>query len=155
VARWDAAALQKSYMLRYNMLRERIELIVSDYGDEERTVLSFPWEPNYNHFDYIRVDRLHSGWWVLRINGIVRATARDFLPVHQSTAPCTVGCVLNPVVDEGPFRGNIDSIRITAGVARDDTFDTLVVPQPYSLLAETGVAANPSMLVPTAAAMVL
>lgn len=148
VARWDAPAMQKSYMLRYNLVKQRVELLVSDDGVNERIVISHPWDFNYNYFDYIRVDRLASGWWVLRINGLVKQTARDFGLVNAGSAPCSVGCNLAPSADEGPFLGLIDSIRLTAGVARDDTFNTVEIPKPYGRLGTTGVYANPTLLVP-------
>lgn len=130
VARWAATSLEKSYLLRYNMLRQRIELLVSEDGTGDRIVLSHPWEFNFDYFDYLRVDRTASGWWVLRINGDAKNVVKDVDPVYAGTADCTIGAVSEPPADYGPFQGHIDSIRITSGVARSVTADKVDIPTP-------------------------
>lgn len=132
IARWDSGASEKSYILRYNLVRQRVEFLVSEDGDSDRTVLSHPWEFNHDYFDYIRVDRMPSGWWVLRINGEVRQVTKDTDPIFSGGTPLTIGMTNDATPDTGPYQGRIDSIRITAGVARDLTADDLEIPAPYS-----------------------
>ncbi|WNL50653.1 minor tail protein [Ruegeria phage RpAliso] len=137
-ARWDRATGDRSYMLRYDFVRQRIELLLSQDGTDERVVISHPWETSRGYYDYIRIDRTMSGWWILRINGVVKQTARDFALVNGGQAPCSIGCTVSPLTEEGPFQGNIDSLRLTRGAARDETFATVPIPAPYGRVGYAG-----------------
>lgn len=148
IARWDASTDQKSYMLRYNMQTKRLEFLLSSDGADERVVLSFPWEKT-DQFDYIRVDRILPGDYVLRINGETVQTKRDLGAVFDGIAPCSIGST--PVLQsgEGPYQGRLDSIRLTAGSNRGAGYETIPVPAPYGRVGTKGVAANPSAINPS------
>lgn len=132
IGRWTPAQ-GKSYLLRYRMATQRLELVVSSDGlSNERVVLSHPWESYPGNFDYVSVDRLASGWFVLRVNGVVKQTTRDLLPIHIGTSPLTIGNYLGLQANEGPFQGLIDSMRITVGQVRHDSFDKVAIPNTYA-----------------------
>lgn len=134
IALWEAPTSQRSWMLRYALDTKRIELVASNDGMAERIIFSFPWETTRGHFDHISVDRLVSDWWVLRINGQVKRTAKDTNPLHSSTAPLTVGNVTSPQAGEGAFQGLIDSVRITSGYSRYNGFSNTSIPMPYGVI---------------------
>ncbi|QJA43167.1 hypothetical protein [Phaeobacter phage MD18] len=133
VSLWEEPTGQRSWSLRYSVETQRIEFIASNNGVNERTIISHPWESVQGHFDHVSVDRLVSGWYVLRINGIVKQTARDTQPLHASTAPLAVGGYTAPQPHEGSFQGLIDSVRITLGHVRYDGFANAEIPLPYGV----------------------
>lgn len=133
VALWEEPTLQRSWALRYSLATRRIEFIASSDGTAERTIISHPWESSIGHFDHISVDRLASGWYVLRINGVVKQTARDTIPIFSSTAPLTVGGFSAPQANEGSFQSLIDSVRLTMGHVRYDGFSNVEIPLPYGV----------------------
>lgn len=133
VALWEEPTSQRSWAVRYRLDTKRIEFVASTDGAAERVIISHPWETSRGHFDHISIDRLTSNWYVLRINGKVKQTARDTLPLHPSTAPLTVGNVTSPTSGEGAYQGLIDSLRITSGVPRYNGFAGIDIPLPYGV----------------------
>ncbi|AMO44105.1 gene transfer agent [Roseobacter phage DSS3P8] len=133
IGRWEEPTSQRSFLLRYNSTTQRLEFIASRDGIDQRIILSHPWESSSGFFDHISVDRLTSGWYVLRINGLVKQTSRDTEEVFSCTAPLSIGSVPAPNVGEGPFQGLIDSIRITIGYNRSSGFEAADIPAPYGV----------------------
>ena len=86
-------------------------------------------------WDYITIDRLPSGWYVLRINGGVKQTVRNGSAINDSlTTPFLVGSIASPSASQGPFQGLIDSVRITMGRNRNPAFQNIDVPAPYPVI---------------------
>lgn len=134
VGRWETATSQQSWLLRYNLGTERLEFLASTNGTNTRVILSHPWETSDGYFDHVAVDRLSSGWYVLRINGKVKQTSRDAQALFAATSSLVVGGVSAPQQNEGPFQGLIDSVRITSGAARHDGFGDVDIPAPYGVI---------------------
>lgn len=130
---WEEGASQRSWILRYRVETKRVEFVISSNGIDEHVILSHPWETSKDFFDHLSVDRMSGGWYVLRINGKVKQSSRDFRTLYGSTAPLTVGNVVNPQGDEGSFRGKIDSIRVTNGHSRYPGFEESDIPAPYGV----------------------
>jgi uncharacterized protein (TIGR02217 family) len=134
VSQWDETNDQRGWTLRYNKTTERIEFALSGGGNVETLLLSYPWDPiDQTHFDYITIDRLPNGWYVMRIEGIVVQTARDLTTVHPSTAVVSVGVYADSPLFTGPFQENIDAVRVTTGRVRHDNFIDIDVPLPYDV----------------------
>lgn len=133
VSLWNEPTSEGGYSLYFNQTTHRVEFKASTNGVDARVILTHPWETSPGFFDHISVDRLTSGWFVLRINGKVKQSTRDTLAIHPSVARLTVGGVAAPVVGEGSFQGIIDSVRITGGYARNGNLSDATVPAPYSV----------------------
>lgn len=134
VGLWDEPTGQRSWVLRYSLATRRLEFLASTDGVAERVILSHPWETSPGFFDHVSVDRLGSNWYVLRINGQVKQTARDSIAIHPATSPLTIGGVAAPQPGEGPFQGLIDSLRITMGHNRYEGFKASTIPLPYGVV---------------------
>ena len=130
--KWDAPSSMKSFLLRYNFVRKRIEYVISTDGADERILMSYPWRGQRGRFDHISVSRTAAWWYVLRINGEVVQTVRDVVQPFDANAPVTIGSY--PVVGsaDGIFQGNIDSIRFTIGRTRAAHFEKGTIPTPYT-----------------------
>lgn len=129
VSQWDETNSQRAWTLRYNKVNEWIEFVVSDDGVTEYLLFYYPWDPvNSNYYTYITVDRMLNGWYVLRIDGEVVQSVREHARVHPSTAVVSVGVYADTPSGVGPFQGNIDSVRVTAGQHRHKTFGDIDVP---------------------------
>ena len=133
IAKWQDAGVQKSFLLRYALNTERIEFLASTNGANGRIILSHPWETSADFFDHISIDRTSSGWYILRINGLIKRVTKDLDPIYDSTAPLTIGRIPNETALDGSFQGIIDSIRFTIGVARNGNFDTVEIPVAYGV----------------------
>lgn len=130
LAKWEAPTSRKSFALRYNFARSRIEFVITTDGATETTILSYPWDSARGTFDHISVDRLPSNWYVLRINGIVVQTVRNNLTIRNNTSLLTIGGYTVEEGGESPYQGNIDSIRITLGRNRTAGFEKGKIPSP-------------------------
>lgn len=131
VGRWQDAGFNRSWMVRYNFATDRIELVLSEDGDNARVVISHPWESTSGFFDYISIDRAPGNWYILRVNGEVKQTVKDVGPIFGGTALLTVGSVVSPGTGVGSFQGRIDSIRVTNGVSRNPSLSKIEVPSIY------------------------
>lgn len=132
ISRWEETGNQRSWDLRYFPSSHRLEFIISTDGTDEVTVLSYPWSETTGSFDYITVDRLVNGWYVLRINGIVLQSSRNNSTLFNSTALFTLGGLVTPGVGEGSFNNLIDSSRVTVGRSRHAYFERVDVPTHYN-----------------------
>lgn len=132
IARWEETGNQRSWVLRYYASSHRLEFVVSTDGTDEIVVISYPWSETTGSFDYITVDRLVNGWYVLRINGVVLQHSREDLALFNSTALLTVGGVANPGLDEGSFGELMDSVRVTVGRSRNTYFEPIDIPTHYN-----------------------
>jgi len=134
VAVWVEVTNDRAWMLRYNSGTKRIEYLASTNGTTERVILSYPWDTTPGFFDHISVDRLSGGWYILRINGKVKRVSQDVLGINSSTdTPLTIGGMSLYDAGEGPFQSAIDSVRITMGASRYDTFSDNDIPAPFGV----------------------
>jgi uncharacterized protein (TIGR02217 family) len=130
---WDEAGSARSWLLRYNFATGRLELLLSADGTASRIVLSHAWESIPGFFDYVSVDRTSGGWYILRVNGQVKITARDLGVVHTGTAPLTVGNIPGPPGGVGSYQGIMDSVRVTVGVSRNPRPIEIEIPLPHGV----------------------
>ncbi len=134
VSQWDETNGQRGWTLRYNKVTEHIQFAVSGGGNDETLLMSYPWDPiDQTHFDYITVDRLPNGWYILRIEGEIVQTSRDLLTIHPSTAVASVGVYADTPAGVGAFQENIDAVRVTTGRVRHNNFDEITIPLPYNV----------------------
>jgi uncharacterized protein (TIGR02217 family) len=133
LSKWEASGTNRCYTIRYIRATRQLQFAVSlDGGSSETIILNFPWTTAVpNKFDYITVDRLPSGWFVLRINGKPMQTVRNTGTIHDANVPFNVGSLASPLAGEGPYQGLIDSVRVTIGRNRNPAFDIVDIPTPY------------------------
>lgn len=131
--KWDTALSRRSYILRYNFVRRRVEFAISTDGIAEQIVLSYPWRNGRtNQFDHISVSRTEAWWYVLRINGEVVQTVRNMAVIQENAAQFSIGSYPVDGSGDGIFQGNIDSLRVTVGTTRTPHFERGKVPAPYA-----------------------
>lgn len=131
ISRSDPSTNNRSYELRYVLASNRLQFAISTNGSSETILFSYPWTALADAFDYISVDRMLNGWWVLRINGEVVQSVRDFSTVYTPSAVLTVGRKQTLAAGEGAFQGLMDSVRLTLGRTRHDDFSKVDIPGPY------------------------
>lgn len=134
IGKWDETTNQRSWQLRYNFAAKTLEFRLSTNGTTVRTAVAAEWPAGTaGEFDAISIDRLASGWYVMRIKGQVVASARDTTAINDGTAGLTIGHINNPTATQGPFTGLIDAVRLTAGFSRYNTFENINPPLIYPL----------------------
>lgn len=132
IGKWAETGSDRCWTVRYIKSTSQLRFVISTDGTAETVVLNYPWAANSGGlFDYITIDRMSSGWYVLRINGKVVQQARNTSTVYNTTTPLVIGRIPSVGAGQGPFQGYIDSIRFTIGRNRNVGFDTIDIPTPY------------------------
>lgn len=132
IGKWDETGTNRCWTLRYVVATKQLQFVVTEDGTTENVLLSYPWAEAQNGvFDYISIDRLSSGWMVLRINGEVKQKFKNGVNIHSENTSVQIGGQANLGASQGSFRGNIDSIRLTVGRNRHPNFDKIDIPSTY------------------------
>lgn len=132
IGKWVEASNERCWTLRYIRATRQLQFVYSTNGTDEIIVLNYPWTTGAEGvFDYITIDRLPSGWYVLRINGDVVQRERDSTSINNTSVELSVGGLTTPAVGQGSYQGLIDSIRMTVGRNRNPAFEKINIPAPY------------------------
>ena len=131
-AKWDEGGSNRCYTLRYVRATRQLQFVVSTDGVAETILLNYPWTTGQEgDFDYITIDRLPSGWFVLRVNGAVQQSAKSNVVINDAAVAATVGGLTTFASGQGPYQGLMDSVRVTIGRNRHPAFETVDLPAPY------------------------
>lgn len=132
LGKWNEIAGNKCWTLRFVQATRQLQFVVTEDGSTENIVLNFPWTTAQEGvFDYITIDRLPSGWYVLRINGQVQQSAKFSSLVFDTNVQMHVANYATITGGQGTYQGLMDSVRITIGRNRNADFDTIEIPAPY------------------------
>jgi uncharacterized protein (TIGR02217 family) len=134
VSQWNETTDERGWTLRYNKVTEHIQFAISPDGVNEIILTSYPWDTvDPSFYNYITLDRLLNGWYVFRIDGEVFQTFRNQVPIFDSAAVVSVGGYEDTPAGVGSFQELIDSVRMTTGRVRHDTFEAITTPLPYAV----------------------
>lgn len=132
LGKWDSVGTNKCWTLRFIQATKQLQFVVTEDGVTEQILLNYPWTTAQDgEFDYITVDRLASGVYVLRINGQVKQSFKFTSTVFDSSTPLVVAGQATPDANEGTYQALIDSVRLTIGRNRNRDFETITIPDPY------------------------
>lgn len=132
LGKWNEIAGNKCWTLRFVQATRQLQFVVTEDGSTENIVLNFPWTTAQEGvFDYITIDRLPSGWYVLRVNGQVQQSAKFSSLVFDANVQMHVANYATITGGQGTYQGLMDSVRITIGRNRNANFDTIEIPAPY------------------------
>lgn len=132
IGKWDEVSGNKCWTVRFLQATRQLQLVVTEDGDTEQIVLNYPWTTaQAGVYDYITIDRLSSGWYVLRINGHVQQSAKFTGLVHDTSTPLHVAGYPTLGAGQGSYQALMDSIRVTVGRVRNNNFDTIEIPTSY------------------------
>lgn len=132
LGKWNEVAGSKCWTLRFLQATRQLQFVITEDGSTENIVLNYPWTTAQEGvFDYITIDRLPSGWYVLRINGQVQQSAKFSPLVYDTTAQMHVASYPTLAGGQGTYQAFLDSVRITIGRNRNPGFNTIEVPAPY------------------------
>jgi len=132
IGKWDETGSTRCWTLRYVLATRQLQFVITEDGSTENVVLNFPWTTaQQGTYDYITVDRTPAGWYVMRINGVVVQRAQTNVLVFDTNTPLTVGGLNNLGANQSPYQGLMDSIRVTIGRVRNNSFENIDVPAPY------------------------
>ena len=113
---YDTGANQRSWALLINA--GSLQMALSTAGTSATIVASAGWAPSTGVWYHV-VGEFDGSAYRTYVNGVMNGKSTTLVtPLHNSTAPFTVGAVLNSGAGNGAFRGQLDEIRITKGVAR-------------------------------------
>jgi len=132
VGKWNEVAGEKCWTLRFLQATRQLQFVVTEDGNTETILLNYPWTTAQEGvYDYITIDRLTSGWYVLRINGLVQQSVKFTGLVHDTSIPFHVASYPTLGSGQGAYQAFIDSMRITVGRVRHNNFNTIKIPAAY------------------------
>lgn len=133
IGKWNEVGNEKCWTLRYLTATKQLQFVITEDGNTENILLNFPWTTAQEGvYDYITIDRLSSGWYVLRINGIVQQSAKFEGLVYDTTSVgLNVGSYPTLAGGQATYQGSMDAVRLTVGRTRHNDFSTIDVPAPY------------------------
>ena len=130
--KWADAGSNKSYMLYYTPSQQRLIWTQSVDGVAESILLNYPWtEAGPEDWQHLCVERLATGAYIMRVNGLVVQTGLDANNFNNTNSiPFTMGGFVSTVAGQGTFQGDMDSFRFTYGRTRYGIEESLIqVPQ--------------------------
>lgn len=132
MGKWNEVAGQKCWTLRFLQATRQLQFVLTEDGSTENIILNYPWTTAQTGlFDYITVDRLPSGWYVLRINGVVQQSAKFGGLIYDTSVPFHVGGYPTLGGGQSSYQAQMDAIRVTMGRTRHAGFETIDIPAPY------------------------
>lgn len=132
LGKWNEVAGQKCWTLRFLQATKQLQFVVTTDGSTEQILLNFPWTTAQSGiFDYITVDRLPSGWYILRINGIVQQSVKYTNSIYDANVPLHVASYATLTGGQGTYQSLMDSIRVTIGRNRHPDFSNIDAPTTY------------------------
>lgn len=117
LAHWEASGDQRSWIFRYNgSATNALQFLGSSGGTTTDLTVSGNWTPTADQYYHLCAER-SSNDFRLYIDGVMLVKVNQSITLHNSTASFRLGARSNG----GPtanFRGSLDEIRVTKGVAR-------------------------------------
>ncbi len=132
LGKWNEVGGNKCWTLRFVQATRQLQFVITEDGSTENIILNYPWTTAQEGvFDYITIDRLSSGWYVLRINGQVQQSVKFSPLVFDTNVQMHVASYATITGGQGTYQGLMDSVRVTIGRNRNSGFDTIEIPAPY------------------------
>ena len=132
LGKWNDVAGERCWTLRFVQNTKQLQFVITEDGDTENVILNFPWTTAVSgSYDYVTIDRLASGWYVLRINGDVKQSAKFTGLVHDTNMPFYLAGQPDLESGKGTYQASMDSVRVTVGRVRHNDFNAIAVPSAY------------------------